>query len=235
MGEVDIKWVKDNTFIITMNDESTATMIVDQIPWAVMKKNFSVKRWPNELALKEINMNAIPFWVQIRGVLPYMNSEMNIRCLASNIGKVEAVEDPEKARGFLRVKVEVDSLKPLTTGCWLPMDNNNESWIEFRYERLQDFCYRCGRIGHSNTECTFEPVKGSMAGYGEWTKTPQNHWRLTRGNEDMQELLEWGKESLVNINRNKARGSECDTSNRRGGPNAYQAAAEEGEKPENVE
>ncbi|RXI08916.1 hypothetical protein DVH24_023060 [Malus domestica] len=69
------------------------------------------------------------------------------------------------------VKVEVDTSNPLTTGCWLLRDNNNESWIEFRYERLQDFCYRCGRIGHPNTECTFEVVKCGMAGYREWTKT----------------------------------------------------------------
>ncbi|RXI08917.1 hypothetical protein DVH24_023061 [Malus domestica] len=29
MGEVEIKWVKDNTFIITVNDESTAAKIID--------------------------------------------------------------------------------------------------------------------------------------------------------------------------------------------------------------
>ncbi|RXI02230.1 hypothetical protein DVH24_026760 [Malus domestica] len=37
-------------------------------------------------------------------------------------------------------------------------------------ERLQDTYYRCGRIGHSNTECSFEAMKCGMAGYGEWTK-----------------------------------------------------------------
>lgn len=59
-------------------------------------------------------MNAISFWVQIRGVPPYLSSEKNLRCLASKIGKVETMEDPSKARGFLRVKVEVDTLTPLT-------------------------------------------------------------------------------------------------------------------------
>ena len=46
MGETEIKWVKENTFIITVMDESTAKGITDQVPWGVMKQNFSVKRWP---------------------------------------------------------------------------------------------------------------------------------------------------------------------------------------------
>ncbi|KAM2163455.1 hypothetical protein ACFX1Q_041140 [Malus domestica] len=170
-GEIEIKWVKENTFVIKVKDESTAAKIIDQVPWAVMKQNFVVKRWPSELALEEIDMQRISFWIQIRGVPPFLSSEANIKQLASKIGKVQIVEDPAKSRGFFRVKVEVDTNYPLTTGCWLPRDNNKESWIEFRYERLQDFCYRCGRIGHPNTECHFEAVKGGMAGYGEWTKT----------------------------------------------------------------
>lgn len=172
LGEMDIKWVKGNMFIITVHVENTATKILNQVPWAVMKQNFAIKKWPTELALEEVNMEVVPFWIQIRGGPPNLSSEENIRCLAAKIGEVEDIEDPTRARGFLRVKVAVDTSKPLTTGCWLPRHNNNESWIEFCYERLQDFCYKCGRIGHANLECTFEAVKGGMAGYGEWTKAP---------------------------------------------------------------
>ncbi|XP_068305085.1 uncharacterized protein [Pyrus communis] len=109
----------------------------------------------------------VSFWIQIKDVPPYLISEESVRRLASKIGEFNDLEDLAMARGFLRVKVIVNTKKPLITGCWLPRDNNNETWVEFRYERLQDFCYRCGRIGHSNKECSFEPVKGDIAGYGE--------------------------------------------------------------------
>lgn len=39
-GEVDIKWVRENTFIISVQDETMAKRILDQVPWAVMKKFF---------------------------------------------------------------------------------------------------------------------------------------------------------------------------------------------------
>ncbi|KAM1029983.1 hypothetical protein ACFX14_033800 [Malus domestica] len=39
-GEIDVEWVKNNTFIITVPDKSTATKILNQVPWVVMKQNF---------------------------------------------------------------------------------------------------------------------------------------------------------------------------------------------------
>ena len=44
--------------------------------------------------------------------------------------------------------------KPLKLGFWLPKGNIEPSWIKFKYERLQHFCYRCGLIGHEQRECT---------------------------------------------------------------------------------
>ncbi|KAM0977288.1 hypothetical protein ACFX2I_020017 [Malus domestica] len=65
-GEVNIKWVRDNMFIIVVQDESMASKIIDQMPWAVMKKNFVVKKWNPALALEEVEMEIVPFWIQIR-------------------------------------------------------------------------------------------------------------------------------------------------------------------------
>ena len=168
MGEIEIKWVRDNVFIITVNDESTAAKILDRVPWGVMKQHFMVKSWSQELALEEVNMYSIPFWIQLRGIPPYLSSDRNLRHIGSLIGIVEEVEDPERARGFLRIKVMINTLKPLRAGCWLPREGDKETWVEFRYERLQDFCYKCGRIGHANTECSFDAALGGNAGFGDW-------------------------------------------------------------------
>ncbi|KAM1823104.1 hypothetical protein ACFX13_025760 [Malus domestica] len=171
LGVLEIKWVHDNTYIITAQDEITALKILNQVPWAVMKLNFYVKRWSPDLAIEDIQMALVPFWIQIWGVPLSLSTELNVRRLAKEIGEFVEMEDPAKARGFLRVKVVVDSEKPLIPGCWIPRDNNRDTWIEFRYERLQDFCYRCGRIGHANTKCSGLPGQGNVATYGEWTRT----------------------------------------------------------------
>ncbi|XP_070672073.1 uncharacterized protein [Malus domestica] len=106
LGEVDVKWVQENTSIITVRDESTTAKILNQVPWLVMKQNFSVNRWHPELALEEIKMEMVPFWVQIHGVLLCLTSETNVRRLSKEIGEFLEFEDPSKARGFLRRRLQ---------------------------------------------------------------------------------------------------------------------------------
>ncbi|KAM1165223.1 hypothetical protein PS2_024429 [Malus domestica] len=96
----------------------------------------------------------------------------NVKRLTQTAGHVLELEDPAKARGFLRVKVLVNTTTPLVTGCWLRRDSKRDTWVEFRYERLQDFCYKCGRVDHLNTECHFDLNPGGEAGYGDWLKAP---------------------------------------------------------------
>ncbi|XP_068329792.1 uncharacterized protein [Pyrus communis] len=172
LGEVEIKWVRENVFIISVKDESVASRIIEQVPWAVMKKVFSVVKWPPELALEELVLDDVPFWVQIRGIPLGLASLENIQRVTKEAGKFLAMEDPGYARGFVRIRLLVDTEKPLFKGCWIMRDSNKETWVEFRYKRLQDFCYKCGRIGHINTECSAEMSGEGVVAYGEWIKAP---------------------------------------------------------------
>ncbi|KAF7844037.1 kinesin KP1-like [Senna tora] len=58
------------------------------------------------------------------------------------------IEDPivghRIVRGFMRVRVLLDTSKSLPTGYWIPRGDLSKVWAMLRYEKLQDFCYNCG-------------------------------------------------------------------------------------------
>ena len=56
-------------------------------------------------------------------------------------------------RSFLRFRVTINVTQPLTTGFWVPRREKGNVWVCLKYERLQGYCYNCGRIGHDQKIC----------------------------------------------------------------------------------
>lgn len=115
-----------------------------------------------EISIHEVMYSYSPFWIQIHGVPLEGFSEENARRIAGKVGEVEKVENPiwnnQIVRGFMRAKVIVDLTKPLATGFWIPRKEFPNAWAMIYYEKLQDYCYKCGRLGHARKECQEEMV-----------------------------------------------------------------------------
>ncbi|KAF4362718.1 hypothetical protein G4B88_018336 [Cannabis sativa] len=118
-----------------------------------------------------------PFWIQVFR-LPFLSkTEALAKILGNMIGKfLEVFEDSlnEGWGPFLRMRVEIDVSKPLLRGQLVTFPwMNDELWIDYRYERLPDFCYECGIIGHVFDKCSLflekldEGVEPNLP-YGPW-------------------------------------------------------------------
>ncbi|KAI9088628.1 hypothetical protein K1719_029742 [Acacia pycnantha] len=57
------------------------------------------------------------------------------------------------SRTFIRTRTLVNIKKPLVVGFWVPRPQRKPVWVSIRYERLQNYCYDCGRIGHEAKNC----------------------------------------------------------------------------------
>lgn len=78
----------------------------------------------------------------------------------------------------LRIKIQIDVHIPLKRGIFLKSGSKGEDkWIPVTYEKLPDFCYSCGSLGHTIKEC--EEVLGPKdreLRYGAWLREPTKLW-----------------------------------------------------------
>ena len=76
-------------------------------------------------------------------------------------------------RRYIRVRVEVDVNCPLAPGFPLERDHLPELWIPFKYEKLRNFCFGCGLLGHDQRDCQDKGAQlsiqeGVTSFFGRW-------------------------------------------------------------------
>lgn len=80
----------------------------------------------------------------------------------------------------LRIRVKINVRKPLRRGTFIKIGSQGEEeWVEMRFEKLPDFSYGCGRMGHITRDCEDkETAAREDQQYGIWLKK----YPSTRGN-----------------------------------------------------
>ncbi|OMO94054.1 reverse transcriptase [Corchorus capsularis] len=117
-----------------------------------------------------------------------MLSNKNAKIIGQTIGSVINIDEPTGLKGFgqsfLRIRVGIKVDDPLICGFWVPRRNRGKLWAKIRYERLADFCYSCGKLGHLAKHCD-EEVKNDMDGrplYGPHLRA--SSFRMDYGKRD---------------------------------------------------
>lgn len=74
------------------------------------------------------------------------------------------------------VKVKITNVtKKIVRGKNIRFENDDHRWVFFKYKRLPNFCYICGKLGHGGKECKESGLpnggKGEVAyQYGAWLR-----------------------------------------------------------------
>lgn len=168
-GEPDGLKIADmgpNVFMFTFKDKGDAHEIIKRGPWYVMGHILSLQYWIPEVAAAEVDYSRVSFWVQLHGMPLGTMTSANVVKLMTRVGEVIEVENPLVEgillRSYMRVRLYMDITKPIPTGVWIPRKDLPNTWISFRFEKLQDLCYKCGVFGHNQWSCSKERVMSGL-------------------------------------------------------------------------
>jgi hypothetical protein len=155
LASVTFKEIHDNMWLLEFANESDKRRIKEGRPWLFDRSVLVLKEVDDCTPPLQMDFTKALFWVQVHDMpLTCMNKGVGFR-IGESLGKVEEVDVTSEGIGWgrcLRIRIFLDLTKPLERGRAL-LINGKSVWISFKYEKLPQFCYSCGRIFHGKNNC----------------------------------------------------------------------------------
>lgn len=154
-----ISRIETNVYRFAFDSEAERRRIMLQAPWSVLGHHLVLKQWDPATTEDNMDFSQSEFWIQVHGLpLDHITADN-----ARRIGELfEGLMDydlagNEKSVGldYIRLKVKIKVEEPLIIGFDMEGESSIKKWIWFRYERLPNFCYNCGRLSHTKQTCIY--------------------------------------------------------------------------------
>ncbi|XP_023892297.1 uncharacterized protein LOC112004301 [Quercus suber] len=150
-----IQKIGDHEILFSFDTKEEVDRILSSAPWSFDKHLVAMQRYDHDSPLEDLKFERTNFWVQVHGLpLKYMTIAAAEK-ICGVVGEVITQSEQKLYDGgnFIRVKVAVDINQPLCRGRLVSLNDEKQVWISFKYERLPNLCYWCGRLTHDDRDC----------------------------------------------------------------------------------
>ena len=189
-GVVKFKELKDNIWLFEFADENDKRRVMEGRSWSFDKQIVVLNEFDGSTKPSQMEFMHSTFWIQAHDMpLLCMNKSVGTKIgeLLRQLKDVDVAGDSTGWGSCLRLRVTLDLRKPLDHGRALNIAGKT-SWVEFKYEKLPLFCFRCGCILHSPKGCPV-PFSSQLNAtenpkqWGTWLRATDPRRHSTKGGD----------------------------------------------------
>lgn len=165
-----------NLYCFQFFHEVDVKRVIEDGPWAFEQNLLVLKRVEPNSSPFESNLTKAEFWVQAHNLPVSFFTENIAKAIGASLGELVLIDSKNfkgTCKQFLRIRVLIDITKPLRRRMKMRKNGGDCFWIDFKYEKLPNFCFLCGLIGHTDRFChkLFEGVnEDTERPYGSWLR-----------------------------------------------------------------
>jgi interleukin-1 receptor-associated kinase 1 len=179
-NSVEVQELQKNLFLFRFSTKKDLEAVLRNGPWSFDRNLLILHRVSGEEQPSDLHMHNVSFWVRVYDLPLKLRSEAMAKKVGNIMGVFEEIDpkDSHRTGRFLRFKVSLDLRKPLKKGTKIKYQEKN-MWVDFKYERLPNFCFACGRIGHQMKECeevedvdidSYSDIEEKSQAFGPWLR-----------------------------------------------------------------
>ncbi|XP_057418992.1 uncharacterized protein LOC130713221 [Lotus japonicus] len=161
-----------NLFTFKFTSARDKDLVLRSGPWFFNRYALVLQLMNGVVAQPPIPLGGIPFWIQVNNLPPGgFRTEAVARLIARTFaGYIEwDKSEANKYEPLFRVRVWIDSGASVRRGRLLTSPGKAPLKIVFKYEKLKNFCYRCGLLDHILRDCDVED-EGNPLPFGGWLR-----------------------------------------------------------------
>ncbi|KAF7831567.1 cysteine desulfurase mitochondrial-like [Senna tora] len=137
-------------------------------PWLYRNSWMLLQRWRRDWQTNPMVFDQAPMWVQFWGLPTHCKSINLGKKLGETLGPILDVglfDFSDQESMIVKAKVCVNINNPIKRGANIGNRADGIHWIDFKYEKLPQFCYGCGRNEGNSRNNNFGPwLKASQSG-----------------------------------------------------------------------
>lgn len=173
-----ISCVGFNIFLCKFRNAHIKCKILEGDPWFFDKAMILMEEPKGDSCGEEVKFRYVSFWTHFHKLPFACFTRKSVKEIGSLLGRVEQIDLEEESEQYwrktLRIKIQIEVSLPLKRGIFLSSGTGGaDKWIKVTYEKLPDFCYGCGLLGHTIKECASDyGSKEEELSYGRDLREP---------------------------------------------------------------